>query len=319
MIGQKRLTCISSSGFALDVTDANTERFVREALAKVREHLREARYWDAIAEVERALGDAPDNAELQETLTLARELRARAETEQHAQEPVVRARMLLTEARYWDAIAEVEQALGDAPDNAELPETLTVARELRAKQRAQEAVVRARVLLEAAKYDEAIAVLEQVMAAAPGNADLHELLEAAIERARTIAACRRWFVIPVSRMTDEMWAANLYGDVLRDCVLVLEVRAKIDTGELAQRVLTRTIIAAPSEVRVLFERYLPGVSLHHVMQPPAEIPTRVGSLYFLINQSGSAWERIREQGGIRILIRDKWADLEIALYGVISK
>src|ERR1019366_4770687 len=102
---------ISSSGFALDVTDANTERFVREALAKVREHLREARYWDAIAEVERALGDAPDNAELQETLT--------------------------------------------------------VARELRAKQRAQEAVVRARVLLEAAKYDEAIAVLEQVMAAAP--------------------------------------------------------------------------------------------------------------------------------------------------------
>jgi len=95
-------------------------------------------------------------------------------------------------------------------------------------------------------------------------------------------------------LTDRFtWSGTVPDDNLfKNSQFYLAVSAKMGVDEIIRKVPQYLKMSAPDDIERLIRNALPGVTLRHVQVPPPQIPMKLDNQYFLLNQSGSYWDRI---------------------------
>jgi len=72
------------------------------------------------------------------------------------------------------------------------------------------------------------------------------------------------------------------------------VSADAEEAAIIRKVPQLVKVCSATHIERLINQALPGVRLTHVPNPPSEIPVKLRYQYFALNQSGSAWDSIRQ-------------------------
>jgi type VI secretion system protein ImpJ len=128
-----------------------------------------------------------------------------------------------------------------------------------------------------------------------------------------------YLVIPLTPKDRGVWTGTVPDDhFFRDSQFYLAVSAAMDTGELIQKVPTRVKAASPDEIDPLINRALTGITLTHVLAPPA-VRMKLGSQYFELSQNGDLWQRVQLSRGIAIFAPADIKDPKMELIIVKNK
>jgi serine/threonine-protein kinase len=171
-----------------EAREAQGEQVRRESYAQGRQRagaaLRSGQFQAAIAALEELLRQFPDDAPLKGDLKEAREAQtAQVRRESYAQGRQ-RAGAALRSGQFQAAIAALEELLRQFPDDAPLKGDLKEAREAQTEQVRRERYAterrRAQGLVQARKFDDAIALLQTLLVEFPADAALEEDLKSTI-------------------------------------------------------------------------------------------------------------------------------------------
>ncbi len=100
--------------------------------------------------------------------------------------------------------------------------------------------------------------------------------------------------------------------------IVLAVKADCSAEELAKQIPTHVKIGPVEYIRDLVVSQTNGVQVKMMPMAPRQIPYDVGTVYFELVKSGSAWEGLTESSGIAIHISGDYTNLKSDLW-CISK
>jgi type VI secretion system protein ImpJ len=103
----------------------------------------------------------------------------------------------------------------------------------------------------------------------------------------------KYFPIPLVRADRFLWTGSVPDDNLfKKTQFYLAVSAAMGVDDVIRKVPQYLKISAPDDMERLIRNALPGITLRHVQVPPSQIPMRLENQYFMLNQSGTIWERI---------------------------
>lgn len=91
------------------------------------------------------------------------------------------------------------------------------------------------------------------------------------------------------------------------------VAAAMPALELVAAVPVRFKAGAPDDVEKCVLSAIPGVRLTHVAQPPAALPVRPGTCYFVFDQAGPMVERMRKAQSAALYVPSGFPDLQLQL------
>lgn len=74
--------------------------------------------------------------------------------------------------------------------------------------------------------------------------------------------------------------------------MYLAIRAEMDHGELIGRAPSMVKVSSAAQIDVLVRQAVYGLSLTHVVRPPATMPVKMHFEYFSLSQSGPHWDSI---------------------------
>ena len=99
--------------------------------------------------------------------------------------------------------------------------------------------------------------------------------------------------LPLKLAQPSIYATTIEEDkYLVGTKMYLAVNSTLSETELAKKVPQLVKISSGTQVEQLVRRALPGISLTHMLKPPASIPVKLNYQYFSLNQSGPAWEAV---------------------------
>jgi len=84
-------------------------------------------------------------------------------------------------------------------------------------------------------------------------------------------------------------------------------------ADLIQKAPELIKVCSATHVEHLIRQALPGVSLTHVIAPPASIPVKVNYQYFSLSQSGLAWEAITRARNLAAYVPGDFAAAQLEL------
>lgn len=108
--------------------------------------------------------------------------------------------------------------------------------------------------------------------------------------------------IPLRLVERSLWTGTVSNDDYFKGSFYFALNAKVDVGELIQKVPDQVKISAADEIQQLVNYALPGVKLRHEPSPPSAIKFKMNNHYFSLNQTGSRWERIVQTRGFSLFI-----------------
>ena len=79
--------------------------------------------------------------------------------------------------------------------------------------------------------------------------------------------------------------------------------------DLASRVQTMGKLAPSADMRGIMGQALPGIRLFYTEQPPAGLPRRSDTLYFMIDQNDPLWQKVMEEGEVAFMLPGKPDDM----------
>ena len=74
--------------------------------------------------------------------------------------------------------------------------------------------------------------------------------------------------------------------------MYLAVSSEMNEGELINKVPSLVKVCSATQIEVLVQKALPGVTLTHMQRPPSAIPIKLNHQYFSLNMSGVYWETV---------------------------
>ncbi|MBQ9537213.1 MAG: type VI secretion system baseplate subunit TssK [Desulfovibrionaceae bacterium] len=78
---------------------------------------------------------------------------------------------------------------------------------------------------------------------------------------------------------------------------------------LANRVQTMGKLVPTKDMRSIIGQALPGIKLFYTEQPPAGLPKRKDTLYFMLDQNDPLWQKALQDGDIAFMLPDRPRDL----------
>ena len=82
---------------------------------------------------------------------------------------------------------------------------------------------------------------------------------------------------------------------------------------LARRVQTLGKLAPSSDLAAIARQALPGIRLSCAEQPPAGLPRRKDTLYFMIDQNDELWQKVLQTGDVSFMLPERPDDLIVQL------
>jgi type VI secretion system protein ImpJ len=99
--------------------------------------------------------------------------------------------------------------------------------------------------------------------------------------------------LPLKQVQPAIYATAIDQDkYLTRTKMYLAISAETSQAELVGRTPLLVKVCSATHIEHLVRQALPGVTLTHVISPPAAIPVKLNYQYFSLNQSGPAWEAI---------------------------
>lgn len=123
-----------------------------------------------------------------------------------------------------------------------------------------------------------------------------------------------FIVVPLESRDDGLHFGRLDDErLVRGANYVLSIRSNQPENVTADQIPKLSKIASWSEIPAIVHSALPGVPLQVTHRPPAEIPPRAGTLYFLLNQGGQFWRSVSGERTIAIFLPPPWDPQNIKL------
>jgi len=108
------------------------------------------------------------------------------------------------------------------------------------------------------------------------------------------------------------------GKIDDDTTFYIAVSADIPAVELVDVAPLRFKVGAPDDVEKFVLSALPGVRLQYTPQPPAAIPVRPDTCYFILEAKGAMYERMLKAQSISIYVPAGMKELKLELLAVMS-
>jgi type VI secretion system protein ImpJ len=119
---------------------------------------------------------------------------------------------------------------------------------------------------------------------------------------------------------DGMHLGQMQDEGFLDCsAFVLGVRSKV-TGDDVQKKLPRlSKIASWQDINSILSAATPGVPVEHTLRPPPQIPTKVGTTYFVINTKNQYWQNIMLERRLAVYLPEPFypSETTVSLLGVL--
>ena len=106
--------------------------------------------------------------------------------------------------------------------------------------------------------------------------------------------------------------------LLQDASLVLAVNAQVAADVVRSRFPRQVKIGAPSRIRDLVNRALPGIGLQVLPVAPRQIPYHAGFSYFELDRHSEHWQAMVASGGLAIHIAGQFPGIELELWAIRS-
>ena len=72
-------------------------------------------------------------------------------------------------------------------------------------------------------------------------------------------------------------------------------------------------LAPSSDMAGIVSQALPGIRLSYAEQPPAGLPRRKDTLYFMIDQNDPLWQKVMQTGDVSFMLPNRPDDLLVQL------
>ncbi len=95
--------------------------------------------------------------------------------------------------------------------------------------------------------------------------------------------------------------------------LYLALSAEMNQAELISKAPYLLKVCSANHIQHLVRQALPGAPLTHVPKPPAVIPVKLNYQYFLINQSGVAWEAVVRARNLAVYVPGDFPEPQLEL------
>lgn len=140
-----------------------------------------------------------------------------------------------------------------------------------------------------------------------------------IVRLLNITIKDRFVIVPLESREDGLHFGRLDDDRLtRGTTYVLALQTNQPEQQAAQHVPAISKIASWSNIADIVASALPGVPIQVNYRPPAEIPARAGTLYFMLQQTGQYWLNVESERTIAIYLPPPYdpASIKIQLLAI---
>lgn len=116
------------------------------------------------------------------------------------------------------------------------------------------------------------------------------------------------FGIKVSALTDKT--------LLKDCQIVLAIKADVPSEEIRRRLPAQIKISAVEHIRDLVNNHLPGIAVSVLPVAPRQIPYHAGYHYFLLDDQSDRWQQLQQSGGLAIHVSGHYPGINIELWAI---
>ena len=147
----------------------------------------------------------------------------------------------------------------------------------------------------------------------PAFAKLHSIIRELLD---TVISAK-YFGIALSEVRPSYHIGMLdSGKIDDDTTFYISVGADIPAVELVDVVPLRFKVGAPDDVEKFVLSALPGVRLQYTPQPPAAIPVRPDTCYFILESKGPMYERMLKAQSISVYVPAGMKELRLELLAV---
>lgn len=109
--------------------------------------------------------------------------------------------------------------------------------------------------------------------------------------------------LPLRMVRPSIYAATIPEEkYLRDTKLYLAFSSSLGEDELIRKTPHLVKLCSATHIEHLVRQALPGVPLLHQPSPPASIPVRLNHQYFMLSQSGLAWEAVERSRTVAVYV-----------------
>lgn len=120
--------------------------------------------------------------------------------------------------------------------------------------------------------------------------------------------------LPLKQVQNAIYATPLAEDRYFDRTrMYLAIRADMNKGDLIGRTPHLVKLCSATHIEHLVQKALPGVELTHVARPPSALPVKLQFEYFILNQSGVAWEAIARARNLAAYVPAEFPSPELEL------
>jgi type VI secretion system protein ImpJ len=99
---------------------------------------------------------------------------------------------------------------------------------------------------------------------------------------------------------------------------ILAIRGGVPDVELIKKVPALVKICSHAFVPELVKRAMPGMVLTHLPSPPAAVPARADTQYFLVNKLGPCWDHMKKTRAVGVYIPGDLPSPQVELLVVIE-
>lgn len=126
---------------------------------------------------------------------------------------------------------------------------------------------------------------------------------AAIRRLLDLALKEHVITVPLEARPDGMWIGVLKDQRLLDCsTFVLAVETNAPEQDVANRLPQLSKVASWQQIPKIVRSAIPGAPIKAAHRPPAQVPVRARSVYFLVDTRHEFWRQIVEEKTIAIYL-----------------
>lgn len=125
--------------------------------------------------------------------------------------------------------------------------------------------------------------------------------------------------LPFSEISPATYLANVSDQKLFDVAsFYIGVQAEIPQKELIMGCLSRIKISPRNQLDTLIQSAMPGLPLMYVADPPSDLSSKPGFIYFSLNQNHALWDGIKATGALAFYFPNNFPNLKMELLAVNS-
>ncbi|MFP4165093.1 MAG: type VI secretion system baseplate subunit TssK [Chitinispirillaceae bacterium] len=125
--------------------------------------------------------------------------------------------------------------------------------------------------------------------------------------------------IPFSEISPATYLASVSDQKLFDVAsFYLGVQADMSQKELIMGCLSRIKISPRNQLDTLIQSAMPGLPIMYVADPPSDLSSKPGFIYFSLNQNHALWDGIKATGALAFYFPNDFPNLKIELMAVNS-